>query len=339
MRDLLTLSPSGLYCAIGEFYIDPWRRVPRAIITHAHADHARSGCDRYLCASVGKLILRTRLGGTAPIDTLRYGETIFINGVSVSLAPAGHVLGSAQVKVSHGGVTWVVSGDYKTQADPTCQGFESIRADVFVTESTFGMPIYRWQDPTIIANGINRWWRDNRDAGRTSVLLAYALGKAQRLAAIIDPSIGPIVAHGAVMKMVRAYRDSGVRLPAIDGVPPRARKVGGGRSLVIAPPSVAGSRWLNLFGDKSVAMASGWMAHPGVQHQRGFDHGFAISDHADFPGLLSAIEASRAKRVLVTHGATESLAGFLRERGLDAQALQTPTQDEPATWGPLQDPE
>jgi putative mRNA 3-end processing factor len=323
MRDLLEVTSDGLYCPPGDFHVDPWRRVPRAVVTHAHADHARPGCGRYLCAAPGKLVLRERVGGGSPIDTLRFGESLTINGVRVSLHPSGHVLGAAQVRLEHGGVTWVVTGDYKTQADPTCSPFEPVEADVFVTESTFGLPIYRWDEPASIAASINAWWRENQAAGRTSVILAYALGKAQRLAAMVDPSIGPIVAHGAVMKMVRAYRDSGVRLPPIDAVPPRARKVGGGRALVIAPPSAAGSRWLRIFGDASVAMASGWMALRGVRRRRGFERGFVLSDHADFPGLLSAIEASRARRVLVTHGATESLARLLRERGLDAAPLPT----------------
>jgi len=323
MPDLLEVTESGLYCPPGDFFVDPWRRVPRAIITHAHADHARPGCGRYLCAAPGKLVLRTRIGAAAPIDTLRHGESLTINGVRVSLHPAGHLLGSAQVRLEHAGATWVVSGDYKLQADPTCAGFEPVPCDVFVTESTFGLPVYRWQEPAAIAAEINEWWRTNRDAGRSSVLLAYALGKAQRLAAMVDASIGPIVAHGAVMKMVEAYRASGVRLPPIDRVPPRARRVGDGRALVIAPPSVLGGSWLNLFGAASVAMASGWMLLRGVRRRRGFDRGFVVSDHADFPGLLAAVEASGARRVLVTHGFSDVLARVLRERGLDAEVLPT----------------
>lgn len=321
--DLLTLTESGLYCAAGDFHVDPWRRVPRAVITHAHADHARAGCDRYLCAAPGKTVLRTRLGGNAPIDALRHGETLSINGVELSLHPAGHVLGSAQVRIAHRGQTWVVTGDYKLHADPTCAPFEPVPCDVFVTESTFGLPVYRWPDPATVAAQIDAWWRANRDAGRTSVLLAYALGKAQRLAALVDPTIGPIVAHGAVMRLVEAYRASGVRLPAIDRVPPRARRVGDGRALVIAPPSVAGGSWLRMFGESSVAVASGWMLLRGVRRRRGCAQGFVLSDHADFPGLLTAIAASRARRVLVTHGFAEPLARLLTERGLDAAVLPT----------------
>jgi putative mRNA 3-end processing factor len=329
MSELLEVTPSGLYCPQGDFHVDPWRRVPRAVITHAHADHARSGCGRYLCAAPGKTVLRTRLGGGPPIDTLRYGESLSINGVQVSLHPAGHVLGSAQVRIEHGGRTWVVTGDYKLDPDPTCAPFEPVTCDVFVTESTFGLPVYRWQPTDLVAAEINDWWRTNRDAGRTSVILAYSLGKAQRLAALVDPSIGPIVAHGAVMKLVEAYRASGVRLPPIDRVPPRARRVGDGRALVIAPPSVAGGSWLRLFGESSVAMASGWMTLRGVRRRRGFEKGFVVSDHADFPGLLRAIEASQARRVLVTHGFTEPLSRLLRERGLEADVLRTRFTGEP----------
>jgi len=323
MRDLLKVTESGLYCPQGDFYVDPWRRVGRAIITHAHGDHARGGCERYLCAAAGTHVMRTRLGTSVAIDTLRDGESVSINGVNVSLHPAGHVLGSAQVRLEHRGVTWVVTGDYKLQPDPTCAAFRPVECDVFITESTFGLPVYRWQEPATIAAEINAWWRANRDAGRTSVILAYALGKAQRLAAMVDPSIGPIVAHGAVMKLVEAYRASGVRLPSIDRVPPRARRVGDGRALVIAPPSVQGSSWLRLFGESSVAMASGWMLLRGVRRRRGFDRGFVVSDHADFPGLMTAIEASRARRVLVTHGFTDTLARLLRDRDYDAAVLAT----------------
>jgi putative mRNA 3-end processing factor len=322
MQDLLTVSDSGLYCPAGDFHIDPWRPVPRAVITHAHSDHARSGCGRYLCWTTGKLVLRERIGNR-PIDVLRRGESVSMNGVRVSMAPAGHILGSAQVRLEHAGITWVVTGDYKLQADPTCEPFESLRCDVLVTESTFGLPIYRWGDPGEVAGAINEWWRENRDEGRTSVLFAYSLGKAQRLAAMLDPAIGPIYAHGAVMRLVKAYRDSGIRLPPIDQCTRETRKAGDGRAMVIAPPSAAGGRWLRTFGDARAAMASGWMAIRGVRRRRGFDRGFVLSDHADFPGLLAAIEASGATRVLVTHGSSAALSRLLCEQGLDASVLPT----------------
>lgn len=323
MPELLEVTEAGLYCAAGDFYVDPWRRVDRAVVTHAHADHARPGHGRYLCAAPGKPVLRTRMGGNATIETVRYGETTSINGVTVSLHPAGHVLGAAQVRVEHRGEVWVVTGDYKLDHDPTCAPFEPVRCDVFVTESTFGLPVYRWPDPAAVAAQMNAWWRANRDVGRTSVILAYALGKAQRIAASVDPEIGPIVAHGAVMKLVEAYRASGVRLPSIDRVPPRARRVGGGRALVIAPPSVLGTPWLKMFGESSVAVASGWMTVRGVRRRRGVEQGFVVSDHADFPGLISAIDASGASRILVTHGFSDVLSRYLRERGLDAKPLAT----------------
>jgi putative mRNA 3-end processing factor len=328
--DLLEVTDRGLYCAAGDFYVDPWRPVPRAVITHAHADHARSGCDRYLCLATGKRVLRERVGRTAPIDGVRRGETVVINGVSVSLFPSGHILGAAQIRIEHRGVRWVVTGDYKLEADPTCDPFEPVEADVLITESTFGLPVYRWGESGETASAVNAWWRENREAGRSCVLLAYSLGKAQRLAAMLDPSIGPIYAHGAVMRMVRAYRESGVALPPIDQLDPATRRAGNGKAMVIAPPSAAGTRWLKTFGETSVAMASGWMTVRGVRRRRGIGRGFVLSDHADFPGLLEAVDASRARRVLVTHGQSDIFARFLRDRGLDAEPLATLFRGEDA---------
>ena len=337
MPGTLEMSSAGLYCPAGGFHIDPWRAVPKAVITHAHADHARSGCGHYLCLSSGKRVLRERVGASATIDTLRRRETMRVGAVDLSLVPAGHILGSAQVCITHRGVRWVVTGDYKLEADPTCEPFEPVETDVLVTESTFGLPIYRWGDPQETADAINAWWRASRDAGRTCVLFAYALGKAQRLAAMLDPSIGPIYAHGAVMKMVRAYRDSGVRLPAIDQLAAATRRAGGGRAMVIAPPSAAGSRWLRTFGDTSIAMASGWMTIRGVRRRRGFDRGFVLSDHADFPGLVQAVEASRARRVFVTHGSAASFARFLCEQGVEASVLATRFRGEDGSDEPASD--
>ncbi len=338
MPGTLEMSPAGLYCPAGGFHIDPWKPVPRAVITHAHADHARSGCGQYLCLSTGKRVLRERVGASAKIDTLRRRERQRVGDVDLQLVPSGHILGSAQVCITHRGVRWVVTGDYKLEADPTCDPFETVEADVLVTESTFGLPIYRWGDARETAASINAWWRASREAGSTCVLFAYALGKAQRLASMLDPSIGPIYAHGAVMKMVRAYRDSGVRLPPIDQLAPATRRAGGGRAMVIAPPSTAGSRWLKTFGETRVAMASGWMTIRGVRRRRGFDRGFVVSDHADFPGLVQAVEASRAKRVYVTHGSSAVFARFLCERGIEASVLETRFSGEEGSDEPTDAP-
>jgi putative mRNA 3-end processing factor len=324
--DLVCQRAEGLYCPAGDFYIDPWRPVARAVITHAHGDHARPGHDDYLAAADAREVLRTRLGEIR-LQTMRYGEAIEIGGVRVSLHPAGHVLGSAQVRIEHRGAVWVVSGDYKTGPDATCVSFEPVRCNVFISECTFGLPIYRWEPQEKIFAEINAWWSANAAEGRTSVLFCYAFGKAQRILSGIDPSIGPIAVHGAVEPLNRAYRASGVSLPATRLVSetPRAELA---RALVLAPPSAAGSPWLRRFGDYSDAFASGWMQIRGARRRRALDRGFVLSDHADWPGLNSAISATGARRVIVTHGQVTTMVRWLRERGLDADAFATEFGDE-----------
>ncbi len=325
---LLEHTSRGLYCAAGDFYIDPWRPVARAVITHAHSDHARPGHDAYLATPQALGVLKTRLGAAATIDTLDYGTQRQINGVTVSFHPAGHVLGSAQVRIAHQRQVWVVSGDYKLDPDPTCAAFEPVRCDTFITESTFGLPVYRWRTPELMFGEINQWWADNAAAGRASVIYAYAFGKAQRILASIDPSIGPIICHGAVEALNRAYRDAGVVLPQTTMVTDVPKSTDFGRALVIAPPSAAGSPWMNRFGEISDAFASGWMAVRGARKQRGVDRGFVISDHADWQSLHRAIDASGASRVLVTHGSVPVMVRYLRDRGLEADALETEFEGE-----------
>jgi putative mRNA 3-end processing factor len=322
MPDLVIQRPEGLYCPAGDFYIDPWRPVPRAVITHAHSDHARVGHGHYLAARSGEHVLRARLG-QVQLQTLAYGERIVHHGVTVSLHPAGHVLGSAQVRLAHGGRVWVASGDYKVAADPTCAPFEPVRCDVFITESTFGLPIYRWCPDADLFADINDWWSRNILAGRASVIACYSFGKAQRVLAGVDASIGPIVVHGAVEALNQAYRAAGVALPATLRVTDVQDQADLRRSLVVCPPSAAGSPWMRRFGDAGTAFASGWMQVRGTRRRGGWDRGFALSDHADWPGLLSAIEATGAQRVIVTHGSGPVLARFLRERGLRAELFET----------------
>ncbi|HEX7637906.1 MAG TPA: ligase-associated DNA damage response exonuclease [Burkholderiaceae bacterium] len=324
--DLVVARPQGLYCPPGDFYIDPWQPVDRALVTHAHGDHLRPGSARYLAAAPGERVLRARVG-EVDLQVLAYGERLVHNGVAISFHPAGHVLGSAQVRLEHGGSTWVVSGDYKTGPDATCQPFEPVRCDTFVTESTFGLPVFRWRPQRAVFDEIDAWWRANAAAGRASLVLAYAFGKAQRVLAGVDAGIGPIVVHGAVATMVEAYRASGVALPPtlrVHEAAPEALR----HCLVVAPPSAQGSAWTRRFGDHGDAFASGWMQLRGARRRRNVDRGFVLSDHADWPGLLEAIRATGAGRVVVTHGYVQPLVRWLSEHGWEAGAFRTEYGDD-----------
>jgi putative mRNA 3-end processing factor len=327
---ILTLTDHGLYCAAGDFFIDPWRPVERAVITHAHADHARYGSAAYLCAAPGAGILRLRVGHGAAIEGLPYGETRAINSARVSFHPAGHILGSAQVRVEVDGETWVVSGDYKTDPDPTCAPFEAVPCDTFITEATFGLPIYRWPPQAEVFASINDWWQANQAARRASILYAYALGKAQRILAGVDPSIGPIFVHGSVARLNAPYQAAGIPLPEWNYVGDAPPGTDWSQALIIAPTSAQGTPWLRRFGDQSAAFASGWMRVRGRRRRRAVDRGFVLSDHVDWPGLMTAIDATGASRILVTHGYTAVVVRYLRERGLDAYELATPYAGEQA---------
>ncbi len=320
---LLTTTPNGLYCPVGDFYIDPWAAVPKAIITHAHGDHARWGCQKYLSSFDGQHLMRTRLGKEIDLQLLRDGETITINGVRVSLHPAGHVLGSSQVRLEHGGQIWVVSGDYKLEADSTCQPFEPVKCHHFITESTFGLPVYRWPDPKDVFKQINRWWLENQAEERVSVIFAYSLGKAQRILSGIDPGLGPIFCHGAVETLNAAYKASNIKLPQTQHAGRGEQRKAWKRALIVAPPSAQGSVWLRKFGDVSTGFASGWMMIRGTRRRKAVDRGFVLSDHADWPGLLEAINATGAENIYVTHGYTSQMSRWLNTQGYNAQVLET----------------
>ncbi len=325
---LLTNTERGLFCEAGNFYVDPWRPVNFAVITHAHSDHARGGSQNYLTAETGGNVLQARLGPQAKIETIPYGKTLFRNGVAVSLYPAGHILGSAQIRIEHRGEVWVVSGDYKTEHDGICRAFEPVRCHTFVTESTFALPIYYWRPQSEIFSEINDWWRENQSRERTSVLFSYALGKAQRLLTGVDASLGPIFAHGAVSKFISAYEKEGVRFPAIESAESEKIKTARGQALVIAPASADNSLWLRKFGDISTAFASGWMQIRGTRRRRSLDRGFVLSDHADWNGLLKSIVATGAEKIWATHGYTGPLVRWLRENGKAAEAIKTEFEGE-----------
>ena len=325
---MLSETPAGLYCEAGDFYIDPWGATPRALITHAHGDHARPGSAAYLCAAPCAPLLARRLD-PAPIQTLAYGDRLTIGGVTVSFHPAGHVLGSAQIRIEGPRGVWVVSGDYKRAPDPTCAPFEPLRCDVFVTESTFALPIYHWDRASAIVAELLAWWQENRERGLTSIVFCYTIGKAQRLlaelAAVTDR---PVLVHGMLVPMIDLYRAAGVRLLATQPLLERPRGTSLAGELVLAPLSARGTPWMRRLGPLSDALASGLIRVRGVRRQRAYDRGFVLSDHADWPALLDTIAATGASRVLVTHGHAESLARYLREQGRDAGVLRTAWEGE-----------
>jgi putative mRNA 3-end processing factor len=330
---VLVETPIGLYCPAGDFYVDPWGAAPRALITHAHGDHARAGSSAYLCAAPGAALLARRLD-PAPIQTLDYGQPLTLGEVVVSFHPAGHVLGSAQIRIEGRGGVWVVSGDYKRAADPTCAPFEPLRCDVFVTESTFALPIYHWDAATTVVADLAAWWRDNGERGLTSIVFCYTIGKAQRLlaelAALTDR---PVLVHGMLLPAIDVYRDAGVRMLPTQPLLERPRGTSLAGELVLAPLSARGTPWMRRLGPLSDGLASGLMRVRGVRRQRAYDRGFVLSDHADWPALVDTITAPGASRVLATNGHADTLARHLREQGLDAGVLRTAWEGEAGADG------
>jgi putative mRNA 3-end processing factor len=322
-EQLLVVTANGLYCPPGGFYIDPWKPVQNAIITHAHADHLRHGSARYIVARPGASIAKLRLGGDRELTSVDYGTPIHLGATTVCLHPAGHILGSAQIRIEYGSRVWVVSGDYKRQADPTCAAFEQLECDVFVSEATFALPVYRWPHTAQVVGEIFRWWRSNRERGLASALFCYSLGKSQRvLAELLAYTNEPVYLHGAVDSLVGVYRRAGVDM--VPTLPiPQGRNTDFAGALILAPPSAVGTPWMRRFGEHATGFCSGWMRIRGDRRRRGYDRGFVISDHADWPGLLQTCRATRARRILLTHGYSDALARHLTESRIEAGTLQT----------------
>ena len=327
MPDLLELTPEGLYCRAGDFHVDPWRPVPRAVVTHGHADHARPGMGVVHAADAGLGLLRWRLGESQALAGHAYGERFDLGAARVTLHPAGHVLGSAQVRIEVDGQVWVVSGDYKRDDDPTCAAFDVVPCDTFITEATFGLPVYRWRPTTEVAAEIRDWWNACAARGEAALLLCYALGKAQRILCELARLSGgldrEVLLHGAMVPGVSIYRDAGVLLPPTRPLSDEARGKDLAGALVLAPPSAVGSPWMRRFKSVSVGFASGWMQLRGNRRRRGVDRGFVVSDHADWDSLRRTCRETGARRVLATHGNTEALVRVLRDEGIDAAALKT----------------
>ena len=328
---MLVEAAAGLFCPAGNFHIDPWGPADRALITHAHGDHARIGSQTYLCADPCRPLLERRFGADATIESMPYGESRTLGEVRVSFHSAGHILGSAQIRIEGPDGVWLVAGDYKRASDPTCSAFEPVRCDTFVTESTFGLPIYRWDSTATVVSEILEWWDHKRQERRTSVLFCYVIGKVQRiLAELTLMTDRPVFVHGMMLPMIEAYRNAGIRMLPASSATEQSRGTKFAGELVLAPLSARGTPWMRRMGDHSDGFASGLMRVRGVRRQRAFDRGFVLSDHADWPALLDTIAETGASRVLVTHGYAEPLARHLRESGREAGVIRTAWEGEPS---------
>jgi putative mRNA 3-end processing factor len=319
---LITFTNKGIYCPQGKFYIDPWRPVDLAVTTHGHADHVKWGNKAYLCHELTKPILNQRLGPDLTIETLPYQKEININGVKVSLFPAGHVIGSAQIRLEYKGEVCVVSGDYKTEYDGISAAFEPVKCHTFVSESTFGLPIYKWQPQEVIFSQIRDWVSDNHDRSKTSVLVAYSLGKAQRLIKGLS-GYTDIYVHNSIANLNEAFINAGVDLPETIRISPETKKEQLQKGIVIVPPALADGRWIKTLQSPATGICSGWMQVRAGRRWRSADAGFALSDHADWPGLLAAIKETGAEKIFVTHGYTATFSKYLNEIGIEAEEVKT----------------
>lgn len=318
---MLSLSNNGIYCAQGGFYIDATRRVDRNIVTHAHSDHARSGHKSYLASSHSVPLMQGRLGKKINIQGLEYGEETVLNGVKISLHPAGHIFGSSQVRIEYKGEIWVVSGDYKMEDDNLSGQFEPVKCNTFISECTFGLPVYNWPDQYLIYEQINSWWKTNKSRGVTSLLFGYSLGKSQRILKNIDHGVGPVYVHKTVNTMNEAIRSAGGEIPITFVIDDKTdiKQIQG--ELIIAPPSITSGRLLQGIGPIATAMASGWAMTGKNFGRSSFSEGFILSDHADWNGLLTAIKETEAEKVITMHGYTKELTRYLNEIGVDSQII------------------
>jgi putative mRNA 3-end processing factor len=320
--DLLQFTDKGIYCSQGGFYIDPWKPVERAVITHAHSDHARAGSHFYLCHHLTKPLLRLRLGD-GYYQSVEWNEPVYMNSVKISLHPAGHIIGSSQIRVEYNGDVWVVSGDYKTENDGLSGIFEPVACNTFITESTFGLPIYHWKTQQEIFFDIQNWILKNKEEGKISVLIAYGLGKAQRLLSCIAEVNPVIFVHGAVWNIHEAIINAGIKLPEINRIMPDMQSEIFKGSVVIAPQSADGTGWMKRFVPYELAVCSGWMQVRGNVRRSNADKGFVLSDHADWNGLLHATKATGAQKVIVTHGFQSAFSKYLNENGIESSEMKT----------------
>jgi len=327
---LIDFTDKGLFCPVGGFYLDPWKPVDKAIITHAHSDHARFGSKHYLCHRYTAPILKLRLGENN-YQSVEWGETTIINGVNVSLHPAGHIIGSSQVRIEYNGEVWVFTGDFKTENDGLSGAFEPVKCNTFITESTFGLPIYKWKKQNIIYSDIQNWVRSNQEANKASVIIAYSLGKAQRVIEAVSEITDDIYAHGAVYNIQQMLINAGHPLHAVKKVEADASKSLYRKAVIVAPSGAEGSPWIKRFTPFSLAICSGWMQVRGNARRKNADRGFVLSDHADWDGLLSAVKETEAEKVFVTHGFQAAFSKYLDESGVPAAEVKTAYGDDEET--------
>ena len=323
---LLVFNDKGIYCEKAKVYLDPWKPVDHAIISHGHADHSRWGHKKYITHHSNVPIIKYRLGEIV-VTGKEWNETFAINGVKFSLHPAGHIIGSSQIRVEYKGEVWVFTGDYKMEDDGVAVPYESVKCHSFITECTFGLPAFKWTPQDQVMTNVNKWWQQNREDGRTSILFGYSLGKAQRLLKYLDPSIGKIYTHGAIENMTEVLRPQ-LSLPETIRITRDTKKEELKGSIVLAPPSAHGTPWIRKMVPFVTASASGWMTFRGARRRRAIDKGFVLSDHCDWQGLLKAIEGTGCEKVICTHGYTEIFSRFLREKGYDARTEETQYEGE-----------
>lgn len=319
---LIEFSSKGLYCPQGGFYLDPWQPVDKALITHAHSDHAKFGSRDYLCHHFTKPLLQARLG-EGNYESIDWNEPLHINGVKVSFHPAGHMIGSSQIRLEYKGEVWVFTGDYKLENDGLSGAFEPVKCHTFITESTFGLPIYNWKPQAEVFQQMKTWVQKNKEQGKASVVLAYSLGKAQRVLQPLSETTDVVYAHGAVYNMHQALLNAGWRLPHIERITWETPKEKLKGAVILAPPGAEGSTWIKRFQPYAVGACSGWMQVRGNVRRKNVDGGFVISDHADWNGLLEAVKATGASKVYVTHGYQSVFSRYLNEIGIASAEVKT----------------
>nr|WP_288813411.1 ligase-associated DNA damage response exonuclease [uncultured Sphingobacterium sp.] len=319
---MIQFTSKGIYCVPGKFYLDPWQPVDLAIITHGHADHAYPGMKKYLCHHFTVNILKSRIGHDIQVEGVAYNRPFHINGVKISLHPAGHIIGSSQIRMEYKGKVIVFTGDYKIQDDGLSTPFEPVKCHELITESTFGLPIYRWESVAAQTQRLNEWITHNQGFKKTSVFIGYSLGKSQRILNAVK-DMGEVYVHYSIAKLNMAYSEAGIQLPPYHIVDLRTDTKQLDGKIVLLPPALLDTSLLQKIPHVAYAICSGWMQIRGARRWRSADAGFAISDHADWNGLLQAVRESGAEKVFVTHGQTATFSKYLNEIGIEAEEVKT----------------